>query len=74
MVKYFSRDTSVLKQSLSLTQKEKVVSDFVSKAEKEAHFVHSQIAQSSSLCTQSNHKLTLYTVKSQYLIPLTKNQ
>ena len=44
---YFSRDTSVLKQSLSLTQKERevhVVSDFVSKAEKEAHCVHSQNA------------------------------
>ena len=35
--KYFSRDTSVPKQSSSLTQNEKeVVSDFVSKAEKEA--------------------------------------
>ena len=45
LAKYFSSDTSVLKQSLSLTQKEKeVVSDFVSKAEKEAHCVHSQNA------------------------------
>ena len=37
LFRYFSRDTSALKQSSSLTQKEKdVVSDFVSKAEKEA--------------------------------------
>ena len=37
LFKYFSRDTSVPKQSLSLTQKEKeIVSDFVSKVEKEA--------------------------------------
>ena len=34
LFKYFSRDTSVSKQSSSLTQKEEVVSDFVSKAEK----------------------------------------
>ena len=40
LFKCFSRDTctSVLKQSLSLTQKEKeVASDFISKAETEAH-------------------------------------
>ena len=54
LLKYISRDTSVLKQSLSLTQKEKeVVSDFVS---------------------QQKRKLTVYTAKTQYLIPLTKNQ
>ena len=45
LFKYFSRGTSVLKQSLSLAQKEKeVVSDFVSEAEKEAHCVHSKNA------------------------------
>ena len=37
LFKYFSRDTSVPKLSSSLAQKEKeVVSDFASKAEKEA--------------------------------------
>ena len=48
LLKYFSYDTSLPKQSLSLTQKEnKVVSDFVSKAEKEAQHM------GMTLCTQS---------------------
>ena len=50
LLKYFSHDTSLPKQLLSLTQKEnEVVSDFVSKAEKEAQ--HMGV----SLCTQSEH-------------------
>ena len=57
VLKVFSRDTSAPKQSLSLTQEEKeVVSDFVSKAEKEAQCV------GVTLRTQSKH----------YLIPLIK--
>ena len=57
-LKYFSHDTSVPKQSLSLPQKEKeVVSDFVSEAEK--GFL-------------ARGRDTVYTVKMQYLIPLPK--
>ena len=58
LLSYFLCDTSGPKQSSSLTQKEKeVVSDFVSKAEKEAQHV----------CVA-----LFNTVKMQHLIPLTK--
>ena len=50
--KYFSHERSVPKQWSSLTQKEKeVVSDFVSKTEKETQ--HKTV----TLCTQSKHTI-----------------
>ena len=52
LLKYFSCDTSVPKQSSSLTQKEReVASDFVSKAEEEVQHV------GVTLCTQSKRNI-----------------
>ena len=52
LFKYFLCDTSVPKQTVSLTQKEKeIVTDFVSKAEKEAQ------CMDITLCTQSKHNI-----------------
>ena len=51
LFKYLLHDTSVPKQLSSLTQKEKVVSDLVSKAKKEAQCVGMK------LCTHSKRNI-----------------